>query len=97
MVPWVELIFSGQIIFHALDVHVKNVACTYSLEHESIGALFDSIFHCLDLLVEDDNNISNQFQELVCCICTIQTSICQNMLKEEEQVANYFIIVNATP
>ena len=78
-------------------MHVKNVACTYSLEHESIGALFDSIFHCLDLLVEDDNNISNQFQELVCCICTIQTSICQNMLKEEEQVANYFIIVNATP
>jgi len=73
------------------------VACTYSLEHESVDGLFDSIFHCLDLLLEENNNISNQFQELVCCICTIQTSTCQHMLKEEEQVAIYFIIVNAAP
>ncbi|KAK7827594.1 zinc finger protein brutus-like [Quercus suber] len=80
-----EVYGESRIIFLALDVHVKNVACTYSLEHESVDGLFDSIFHCLDLLLEDNNNISNQFQELVCCISTIQTSKCQHMLKEEEQ------------
>lgn len=75
-----------QVIFLALNVHIKNVACTYSLEHKSIDDLFDSIFHYLDKLVVDDETISKQFQELVLCISTIQASICQHMLKEEEQV-----------
>jgi hypothetical protein len=81
------LFYFLQVIFLALDVHVKNVACTYSLEHESIDDLFDSIFHCLEVLLEEKKiNISKAFQELICSISTIQTSICQHMLKEEEQV-----------
>jgi hypothetical protein len=68
------LFYFLQVIFLALDVHVKNVACTYSLEHESIDDLFDSIFHCLEVLLEEKKiNISKAFQE-------------QHMLKEEEQV-----------
>uniref|UniRef100_A0A803P4T1 Uncharacterized protein n=1 Tax=Cannabis sativa TaxID=3483 RepID=A0A803P4T1_CANSA len=34
-----------EVIFLALDVHVKNVASAYSLEHKSIDGLFDSIFN----------------------------------------------------
>ncbi|KAF5459796.1 hypothetical protein F2P56_019714 [Juglans regia] len=75
-----------EVIFLALDVHIKNVASTYSLEHESFNELFNSIFHCLDVLLEEEKNISKPFQELICCIGTIQTSISQHMLKEEQQV-----------
>lgn len=75
-----------EVIFLALNVHIKNVACTYSLEHKSIDDLFDSIFHYLDKLVVDDETLSKRFQELVLCISTIQAAICQHMLKEEEQV-----------
>ncbi|KAB1216691.1 putative RING finger protein C2F3.16 [Morella rubra] len=75
-----------EVLFLVLDVHVKNVACTYSLEHESFDDLFDSVFPCLDVLLEEKNNVSIMFQELICCISTIQNSICQHMLKEEQQV-----------
>ncbi|CAK9184752.1 unnamed protein product [Ilex paraguariensis] len=75
-----------EVIFLALDGHVKNVVCTYSLEHESIDELFDSIFNGLDLLMKKDEDIAKPFQEFVSCIGTIQTTICQHMLKEEEQV-----------
>ncbi|KAA8542369.1 hypothetical protein F0562_023494 [Nyssa sinensis] len=75
-----------EVIFPALDIHTKNVACTYSLEHKSIDDLFDSIFHCLNIFVEEEENVSKPFQELVPCISTIQIIICQHMLKEEEQV-----------
>ncbi|XWS51065.1 hypothetical protein CRYUN_Cryun12cG0144200 [Craigia yunnanensis] len=74
-----------QVVFLALDAHVKNVACTYSLEHESIDLLFDSVFCCLNAL-EESENISKELQELVFCIGTIQSSICKHMLKEEKQV-----------
>ncbi|XP_027329762.1 zinc finger protein BRUTUS-like At1g18910 isoform X3 [Abrus precatorius] len=75
-----------EVIFLALDTHVKNVVCTYSLEHSSTNDLFDSIFHFLDELMVPDKNISVLFQELVYCIGILQTSIYQHMLKEEEQV-----------
>lgn len=86
-----------EMIFLALDVHVKNVACTYSLEHKSIDGLFDSIFNRLNaiLMEENENDNDNEendgvsmkpFQELVFCIGTIQTFISKHMLKEEEQV-----------
>lgn len=75
-----------EVIFLALDVHIKNVAHTYSLEHKSIDDLFSSIFHCLDVLMEGDANTAKPFQELVLLISTIQTTICHHMLKEEEQV-----------
>lgn len=75
-----------EVIFLALDTHVKNVVCTYSLEHNSTNGLFDSIFHFLDELMVAKENISKLFQELVYCIGILQTSIYQHMLKEEEQV-----------
>ncbi|XP_022768172.1 zinc finger protein BRUTUS-like At1g74770 [Durio zibethinus] len=74
-----------EVVFLALDAHVKNVACTYSLEHESIDTLFGSVFCCLNAL-EESKNISKALQELVFCIGTIQSSICKHMLKEEKQV-----------
>ncbi|MBA0718294.1 hypothetical protein Golax_006049, partial [Gossypium laxum] len=74
-----------EVVFLALDAHVKNVACTYSLEHESIDHNFDSVFYCLNAL-EGSENTSKALQELVFCIGAIQASICQHMLKEEKQV-----------
>ena len=81
-----------QVFFLALDAHVKNVACTYSLEHESIDLLFDSVFCCLNAL-EESENISKELQELVFCIGTIQSSICKHMLKEEKQVTLLFLLL----
>lgn len=86
MDPWAKFFYFWQVIFLALDVHIKNVACTYSLEHKSIDDLFRSIFHCLDVLMEGDANTSKSFHELVLLISTIQTTIGHHMLKEEEQV-----------
>ncbi|KAJ6970371.1 zinc finger protein BRUTUS-like [Populus alba x Populus x berolinensis] len=74
-----------EVIFLALDTCIKNVARTYSLEHESILDLFGTIFHWLDRLEENKSGLK-PFQELVVCIGTMQSSICQHMLKEEEQV-----------
>ncbi|OMO96591.1 Zinc finger, RING-type [Corchorus capsularis] len=74
-----------EVVFLALDEHVHNVACTYSLEHEGIDALFDSVSCCLNGL-EETENTSKALQELVFCIGTIQSSICKHMLKEEKQV-----------
>ncbi|KAK7330413.1 hypothetical protein VNO77_24607 [Canavalia gladiata] len=75
-----------EVIFLALDTHVKNIVCTYSLEHNSTEDLFVSIFHFLDELMVPTKNISKLFQELVYCIGILQTSIYQHMLKEEKQV-----------
>ncbi|KAL4398720.1 hypothetical protein HN51_003321 [Arachis hypogaea] len=75
-----------EVIFIALDRHVKNVVSTYSLEHKSTNDLYDSIIHLLDEPMPLHKNISKLFQELVYCIGILQTSIYQHMLKEEEQV-----------
>ncbi|KAL8230661.1 hypothetical protein R6Q57_000439 [Mikania cordata] len=76
-----------EVIFRALDVHVKNVVSAYTLEHTSTNDILDSIFHYLDVLKkEDEIHISKPFQELVYFIGTLQTSICKHMAKEEEQV-----------
>lgn len=82
------VIFVRQVIFLALDDHVPNVVCTYSLEHKSIDGLFDSIFYRLNIILEQNEreNVSKPYQELVLCIGTIHTFISQHMLKEEEQV-----------
>lgn len=81
---------SWQVIFLALDAHIKNVVSTYSLEHESIDELFGSVFDLLNVLLGGSENVSKPFQEVVFCIGTIKTFICQHMLKEEEQVDIYF-------
>lgn len=76
-----------EVIFRALDAHVKNVVSAYSLEHTSTNDILDSIFHYLDVLKKEDKRcISKPFQELVYFIGTLQTNICKHMAKEEEQV-----------
>lgn len=80
-----------QVIFQALDDHVPNIACTYTLEHKSIDGLFDSVFYRLNVILEENENenVSKPYQELVFCIGTLYTFISQHILKEEEQVAFY--------
>ncbi|XP_030458146.2 zinc finger protein BRUTUS-like At1g18910 [Syzygium oleosum] len=75
-----------EVIFLALDSHVQNVVCTYSLEHRSTGELFNSTILFFDLLMEDDDNEPKPYQELVLSLGTIQSSICKHMRKEEKQV-----------
>lgn len=60
--------------------------CTYSLEHRSIGELFNSTIQFFDLLTEDDDDEPKPYQELVLILSTIQSSICKHEHKEEKQV-----------
>ncbi|XP_038981730.1 zinc finger protein BRUTUS-like isoform X2 [Phoenix dactylifera] len=71
-----------EVIFPALDIRVKNVARTYSLEHKGESDLFDQLF---DLLSSDVQTDSFR-RELASCTGAIQTSLSQHMSKEEEQV-----------
>ena len=43
-------------IFSALDIRVKNVAQTYSLEHQGEGTLFDHLFELLNSATEIDES-----------------------------------------
>lgn len=72
-----------EVIFPALDRRVKNVARTYSLEHEGESALFDQLF---ELLNSKTQNEESYRRELALCTGALQTSISQHMSKEEEQV-----------
>ncbi|KAL1531845.1 zinc finger protein BRUTUS-like [Salvia divinorum] len=72
-----------EVIFPALDIRVKNVARTYSLEHEGESVLFDQLF---TLLGNDMENEEGYKRELASCTGALQTSISQHMSKEEEQV-----------
>ncbi|KAG2709385.1 hypothetical protein I3760_05G235900 [Carya illinoinensis] len=72
-----------EVIFPALDIRVKNIARTYSLEHEGESILFDQLF---ELLMSNLQNEENYRRELACCTGALQTSISQHMSKEEEQV-----------
>ncbi|KAH9327072.1 hypothetical protein KI387_007250, partial [Taxus chinensis] len=89
-----ELVLGGlkdhiehEVIFPALDIRVKNIALTYSLEHIGENDLFDHVFGVINSAMEHDNNGSLELcRELVCCTEAIQISLCQHMSKEEEQV-----------
>ncbi|XVF53889.1 hypothetical protein PTKIN_Ptkin05aG0135900 [Pterospermum kingtungense] len=72
-----------EVIFPALDIRVKNVAKTYSLEHKGESNLFDHLFELLNSYMQDDENFP---RELASCTGALQTSISQHMAKEEEQV-----------
>ncbi|KAM0015307.1 putative transcription factor C2H2 family [Helianthus debilis subsp. tardiflorus] len=72
-----------EVIFPALDIRVKNVARTYSLEHEGESVIFDQLFALLD---SDMKNKESFRRELASCTGALQTSISQHMSKEEEQV-----------
>ncbi|KAJ4806511.1 zinc finger protein-like protein [Rhynchospora pubera] len=73
------------VIFPALDIRVKNVARTYSLEHKGESDLFDQLFELLhsDMRNDDDDGFRRQ---LASCTGAIQTCLSQHMSKEEEQV-----------
>ncbi|CAL5340051.1 unnamed protein product [Camellia sinensis] len=70
------------VIFPALDIHVKSVAQTYSLEHERESVLFDQLFALLNSNMQNEESYR---RELACCTGALQTSISQHMSKEEEQ------------
>lgn len=72
-----------EVIFPALDIRVKNVARTYSLEHEGESALFDELFELLNTKVQDEESYR---RELASRTGALKTSIRQHMSKEEEQV-----------
>ncbi|KAH9607907.1 hypothetical protein KSS87_022262 [Heliosperma pusillum] len=72
-----------EVIFPALDIRVKNVARTYSLEHEGESVLFDELF---ELLTRDVHREESYRRELASRTGALQTSISQHMSKEEEQV-----------
>lgn len=66
---------------------MKNIVFNYSLEHDATDDLFTSVFHWLKLLEEEKGNSTDVLREIVLCIGTIQSFICQHMLKEERQVS----------
>ncbi|XP_071686362.1 zinc finger protein BRUTUS-like [Rutidosis leptorrhynchoides] len=72
-----------EVIFPALDIRVKNVARTYSLEHEGESVIFDQLFALLDSDMQNEESLR---RELASCTGALQTSISQHMSKEEEQV-----------
>ncbi|PAN29073.1 hypothetical protein PAHAL_5G200400 [Panicum hallii] len=71
------------VIFPALDIRVKNVAGTYSLEHKGESDLFNQLFALLQLDIQNDDGLR---RELASCTGAIQTCLSQHMSKEEEQV-----------
>ncbi|KAK9105795.1 hypothetical protein Scep_022639 [Stephania cephalantha] len=72
-----------EVIFPALDIRVKNVARTYSLEHQGESDLFDQLFELLNSNKQNDESFR---RELASCTGALQTSLSQHMSKEEEQV-----------
>ncbi|KAG4388479.1 hypothetical protein JHK82_025504 [Glycine max] len=72
-----------EVIFPALDMRVKNVAQTYSLEHQGESDLFDHLFELLNSSIHNDESFP---KELASCTGALQTSVSQHMAKEEEQV-----------
>ncbi|KAF8399097.1 hypothetical protein HHK36_014963 [Tetracentron sinense] len=72
-----------EVIFPALDLRVKNVARTYSLEHKGESDLFDQLFKLLNSDVQNDESFR---RELASCTRALQTSVSQHMSKEEKQV-----------
>ena len=85
----VVLFWQLQVIFPALDIRVKNVAGTYSLEHKGENDLFTQLLALLQLNIQNDDALR---RELASCTGAIQTCLTQHMSKEEEQVGtNYHL------
>ncbi|XVE99131.1 hypothetical protein REPUB_Repub03eG0170900 [Reevesia pubescens] len=64
----------------ALDIRVKNVAPTYSVEHEGESVLFDQLFA---LLNSDMQNEESYRRVLASYTGALHTSVTQHMSKEE--------------
>lgn len=71
------------VIFPALDIRVKNVARTYSLEHEGESDLFGQLLELLSSDMEGDDRFRREFASRT---GAVKTSLNQHMSKEEEQV-----------
>ncbi|CAD5165963.1 unnamed protein product [Musa acuminata subsp. malaccensis] len=71
------------VIFPALDTRVKNVARTYSLEHEGESHLFYFVFVLLKSHMTHDDRLR---RELALRIGAIKALFSQQMPKEEKQV-----------
>lgn len=69
---------------------MKNVARTYSLEHEGESFLFDQLFTLLDPNMHNEESCR---RELASCTGALETSISQHMSKEEEQVCIYVVLL----
>jgi zinc finger-like protein len=72
-----------EVIFSALDIRVKNVAQTYSLEHKGESNLFDHLFELLNSATETDESYR---RELARSTGALQTSVSQHLAKEQKQV-----------
>ncbi|KAJ0238371.1 hypothetical protein HA466_0240170 [Hirschfeldia incana] len=72
-----------EVIFSALDIRVKNVAQTYSLEHKGESTLFDHLFELLNPATEIDESYR---RELASSTGALQTSVSQHLAKEQKQV-----------
>ncbi|XP_042432512.1 zinc finger protein BRUTUS-like [Zingiber officinale] len=71
------------VIFPALDIRVKNVARTYSIEHKGESHLFYDVFVLLVSHVKNEDRIR---RELALRIESTKISFGQHMPKEEKQV-----------
>ncbi|KAG6475655.1 hypothetical protein ZIOFF_064884 [Zingiber officinale] len=71
------------VIFPALDIRVKNVARTYSIEHKGESHLFYDVFVLLVSHVKNEDHIR---RELALRIESTKISFGQHMPKEEKQV-----------
>ncbi|KAK7291413.1 hypothetical protein RIF29_06540 [Crotalaria pallida] len=79
-------IAEDEVVFPALDIRVKNVAQTYSLEHQNESNLFNHLFELLNSSNSSIHNDENFLRELASCTGALKTSVSQHMAKEEEQV-----------
>ncbi|XP_020593057.1 zinc finger protein BRUTUS-like, partial [Phalaenopsis equestris] len=70
------------VIFPALDIRVKNVARTYSLEHEGESDLFCQLLDLLGSNIQGDDRFWREFASRT---GAVKTSLNQHMSKEEEQ------------
>lgn len=78
--------FLQQVLFPTLDMRVKNVARTYSLEHQGKMALFNQMFELLNSGMHNDT----LRRQLASCIGAIRTALSQHLSKEKKQV--YFLL-----
>jgi len=77
-------------IFPALDIRVKNVARTYSLEHKGESDLFSQLFALLQLDIQNGDGLH---RELASCTGAIQTCVSQHTSNEEQVGSRYHISI----
>lgn len=80
-----------EVIYFVFDIHIKNVVSTYRLEHNSINEIFESVFDCLNTLIETGDVTSNQYRELVSNMSAIRMTVRHHMLKEEKQIFPFLV------